>query len=335
MTDPVLELKNLEIDLFTRDGRLRAVDGLSFSVEAGETLAIIGESGCGKSLTALAIMGLLPDPPARIVGGEVLLGKRDLAGASDREMQQLRGKEISMIFQDPMTSLNPVLTIGRQLMEVIRRHEPISSARARERALDLLQRVRIPDPERRFDDYPHQLSGGMNQRVMIAMAIACKPKLLIADEPTTALDVTIQAQILELMRELQRDFGMALIIITHDLGVVAEVADRVMVMYAGRKVEEAAVDAIFEAPLHPYMRGLLGATPSATPLRGGRLVEIPGVVPALGSLPTGCAFMNRCPDVFDHCRAARPELTVPAEGRQVACFAQQREVHDHVAPVGA
>jgi peptide/nickel transport system ATP-binding protein len=331
---PILAIDNLEVSLFTRRGVLPAVDGLSLTVGAGETVAIVGESGCGKSLAALAVMRLLPEPPARIVGGAVRFMGRDLASLSDREMQRVRGKDISMIFQDPMTSLNPVVTVGDQLIEAIRRHTDVSRKEAGDRAIELLRQVRIPDAERRLDDYPHQMSGGMSQRVMIAMAIACGPQLLIADEPTTALDVTVQAQILGLLKELQTASGMGLIIITHDLGVVAETADRVVVMYAGRKVEEARVGALFERPLHPYTRGLLGATPSAVRRRGGRLVEIAGSVPALSDLPVGCAFQNRCPDAFDRCRAARPALASLLPQQSAACFAAEEELSRHVAAVG-
>ncbi|SFL76672.1 peptide/nickel transport system ATP-binding protein [Bradyrhizobium sp. NFR13] len=332
---PILSLQDLSVSLFTRRGVLPAVDGLSLTVSAGETLAIVGESGCGKSLTALAIMRLLPWPPAKIVSGQVRFMGRDLASLSEREMQRVRGKDISMIFQDPMTSLNPVVTVGDQLVEAIRRHTDVSRAEAHNRAVELLRRVRIPDAERRLNDYPHQMSGGMSQRVMIAMAIACGPKLLIADEPTTALDVTIQAQIIELMKELQSSSDMGLIIITHDLGVVAEIADRVAVMYAGRKVEDAPVEALFERPLHRYTRGLLGATPSAQRRRGGRLVEIAGNVPALSDLPKGCAFQNRCPDVFDRCRAERPQLAPLLPHRSAACFAAEKELSRDAAVIGA
>jgi len=325
---PILAIDKLQVSLFTRRGVLPAVDGLSLTVAPGETVAIVGESGCGKSLAALAVMRLLPEPPARIVGGAVRFMGRDLAALSDREMQRVRGKDISMIFQDPMTSLNPVLTVGDQLIEAIRHHTDVSRREAGDRAVELLQQVRIPD------DFPHQMSGGMSQRVMIAMAIACGPRLLIADEPTTALDVTVQAQILELLKELQTSSGMGLIIITHDLGVVAETADRVVVMYAGRKVEEARVGALFERPLHPYTRGLLGATPSAARRRGGRLVDIAGSVPALSDLPVGCAFQNRCPDVFDRCRAERPILTPLLPHQSAACFAAEEELSCNVAAVG-
>lgn len=332
---PILSIEALQVSLFTRGGVLPAVDGLSLTVAPGETLAIVGESGCGKSLTALAIMRLLPEPPARIVGGAVRFMGRDLAALSEREMQRVRGKDISMIFQDPMTSLNPVVTVGDQLIEAIRRHTDVSYKEADNRAVELLRQVRIPDAERRLGDFPHQMSGGMSQRVMIAMAIACGPKLLIADEPTTALDVTIQAQIIELMKELQASSGMGLIIITHDLGVVAEIADRVAVMYAGRKVEDAPVASLFERPAHRYTRGLLGATPSALRRRGSRLVEITGSVPALADLPAGCAFQNRCADVFDRCRVERPQLRPLLPHRTVACFAAEKELSRDAAVIGA
>jgi peptide/nickel transport system ATP-binding protein len=331
---PILEVVNLRVSLFTRRGVLPAVDDLSLTVAGGETVAIVGESGCGKSLTALAVMRLLPDPPARIVGGAVRFMGRDLTALSEREMQLVRGKDISMIFQDPMTSLNPVASVGDQLIEAIRCHDDVSRADAQTRAVELLRQVRIPDAERRLKDFPHQMSGGMSQRVMIAMAIACRPKLLIADEPTTALDVTIQAQILELLKELQASSGMGLIVITHDLGVVAEIADRVTVMYAGRKVEDAPVEALFERPLHRYTRGLLGATPSAKRQRGTKLADIAGSVPALSELPTGCAFQNRCRDAFAPCRSEKPVLMPLLPGRTAACFAAEEELSRHAAVVG-
>ena len=331
---PILEVEALRVSLFTRRGVLPAVDDLSLTVAGGETVAIVGESGCGKSLTALAVMRLLPDPPARIVGGTVRFMGRDLTALSEREMQRVRGKDISMIFQDPMTSLNPVATVGDQLIEAIRCHDDVSRADAQTRAVELLRQVRIPDAERRLKDFPHQMSGGMSQRVMIAMAIACRPKLLIADEPTTALDVTIQAQILELLKELQASSGMGLIVITHDLGVVAEIADRVAVMYAGRKVEDAPVEALFERPLHRYTRGLLGATPSAKRQRGTMLADIAGSVPALSELPTGCAFQNRCRDAFARCRSEKPVLMPLLPGRTAACFAAEEELSRHAAIVG-
>ncbi|MDQ2151480.1 ABC transporter ATP-binding protein [Alcaligenaceae bacterium C4P045] len=315
---PVLAVDGLTVELNTRRGRLLAIDDVSFSVDAGETLAIVGESGCGKSLTALALMGLLPTPPARIAAGQVRLAGRDLLGLSERAMQAVRGRQVSMIFQDPMSSLNPVMTVGDQLIESLRRHAGLPWRAARRRALELLEQVNMPDAERRMDEYPHRLSGGMCQRVMIAMAISCEPQVLIADEPTTALDVTIQAQILDLLRGLQQRTGLALILITHDLGVVAEVADRVAVMYAGRKVEEASVATLFSDPQHPYTQGLLRATPS-TVGADGRLADIPGMVPQLADLPHGCAFADRCAAVQSRCRAARPPLTVLDDRGEVAC----------------
>ncbi|MBL0900843.1 MAG: ABC transporter ATP-binding protein, partial [Reyranella sp.] len=274
-----LEVRDLRTTLFTRRGEMKAVDGLSLSVGAGETVALVGESGCGKSLSALSIMRLLPDPPARIVGGEVRLNGRDLVTLPEEGMLDIRGKEIGMIFQDPMSSLNPVATVEKQIVEVLTAHTELGRGQARARAHELLELVGMPDAARRLDAYPHQLSGGMCQRVVIAMAIACSPTVLIADEPTTALDVTVQAQVLSLLKKLQADAGMAMIFITHDLGVVAETADRVVVMYAGRKVEEATVDDLFEAPLHPYTAGLIGAKPTPGARRPGRLAGIPGMVP--------------------------------------------------------
>src|SRR5271167_939568 len=282
---PLLEVDELRTYFFTRDGVVRAVDGVSFCVARGETLAIVGESGCGKSVTSLSILRLVASPPGRTVGGRVLFEGRDLLELSEPEMRKVRGDAISMIFQEPMTSLNPVLTIGQQIAEVLKLHRGLSGEDAMRRSVEMLRLVRMPEPERRVTQYPHQLSGGMRQRVMIAMALACEPRLLIADEPTTALDVTIQAQILDLMRELKERTGAAVLLITHDLGVVAEMAQRVVVMYAGRKVEEAAVEALFATPLHPYTRGLLGAVPKlgSSLQAGGRskLAEIPGLVPSL------------------------------------------------------
>jgi peptide/nickel transport system ATP-binding protein len=320
-----LEVRGLSATLFTRRGEMKAVDGLTLSVGAGETVALVGESGCGKSLSALSIMRLLPDPPARIVGGSVTLNGRDLVSLPEQSMLDIRGKEIGMIFQDPMSSLNPVATVERQIVEVLTTHTDLSRTAARQRALELLEMVGMPDAERRLGTYPHQLSGGMCQRVMIAMAIACHPSVLIADEPTTALDVTVQAQVLALLKRLQAEAGMAMIFITHDLGVVAETADRVVVMYAGRKVEEAVVDDLFEAPLHPYTAGLIGATPTPGSARAERLADIPGMVPPLNELPAGCAFAARCPRVMARCRGERPALTEPRPGRVVACFAAEQD----------
>jgi peptide/nickel transport system ATP-binding protein len=318
---PILSVENLRTHFRTPDGILRAVDGISFDVEAGETLAIVGESGCGKSVTANSILRLIPEPPGRTVGRIVFEG-RDLLSLSEREMRRIRGNDISMIFQEPMTSLNPVLSIGWQLGETVRLHQGLTKGAARERSIEMLRLVGIPAPETRVRQFPHQLSGGMRQRVMIAMALACSPKLLIADEPTTALDVTIQAQILDLMRDLKRRVGSAVVIITHDLGVVAEVASRVVVMYAGRKVEEAPVVELFARPKHPYTRGLMGAVPKLGSSLGGertRLVEIPGLVPNLKRPIEGCAFAGRCSLVTDLCRKVAPALELKGPSHTAAC----------------
>ncbi len=317
----LLEVDNLQTHFRTPDGVNRAVDGVSFHVEEGETLAIVGESGCGKSVTAMSILRLVPEPPGRIAGAIRLEG-RDLLTLNDRAMRDIRGNDISMIFQEPMTSLNPVLSIGRQLGETLRLHEGLDAAAAQRRAVEMLALVGIAEPARRLSEYPHQMSGGMRQRVMIAMALACNPKLLIADEPTTALDVTIQAQILDLMAELKRRVGAAIVLITHDLGVVAEVAERVMVMYAGRKVEEAPVAALFRTPRHPYTQGLLGAVPKlGSSLTGTetKLAEIPGSVPSLKARITGCVFAGRCPRVTELCRQVAPALEAKAPGHFAAC----------------
>ncbi|MEN5082553.1 ABC transporter ATP-binding protein [Bosea sp. TWI1241] len=318
---PLLEIDKLQTHFRTPDGINRAVDGVSFAIEAGQTLAVVGESGCGKSVTAMSILRLIPEPPGKIAGAIRFQG-RNLLDCSDAEMRAIRGNEISMIFQEPMTSLNPVLTIGRQIGETLRLHQKLSKADAKERAVEMLQLVGIPEPRRRVDEYPHQLSGGMRQRVMIAIALACSPKLLIADEPTTALDVTIQAQILDLMRDLKQRVGAAIMLITHDLGVVAEVADQVVVMYAGRKVEEAPVGELFANPRHPYTQGLLGAVPKlGSSLTGHveRLAEIPGLVPSLKKKIEGCVFAGRCPKVADLCRQVAPGLETKAPGHVAAC----------------
>jgi peptide/nickel transport system ATP-binding protein len=300
-------------------GEFTAVDGISFSVDGGRTLGIVGESGCGKSVTSLSIMGLLPKGQGRISGGSVRFEGRDLATLSPEEMRRLRGGRMAMIFQEPMTSLNPAFTIGDQLVEAIRVHRDVSAAQAREHAIEMLRRVRIPSPERRIDEYPHKLSGGMRQRVMIAMALACEPKLLIADEPTTALDVTIQAQVLELMRTLREETGTAIILITHDLGVVAELADDVVVMYAGRIVERAPVQALFAQPQHPYTVGLLGSIPNMH-LEQERLHAIEGQVPTPMTKVQGCRFAPRCPFAVARCRAEDPPLLAMGGGHEAACW---------------
>ena len=321
--DTVLEVRGLTTHILTRAGRLPAVSALSFVVRPGEMLGIVGESGCGKSMTALSIMRLLP-AAAHVVAGAVLFRREDLLRLDERRMQEVRGKAISMIFQEPMSSLNPSMTIGRQVSEVVLRHERASRREALERAVEMLRLVSIPDPARRARDYPHQLSGGMRQRAMIAIALACDPALLIADEPTTALDVTIQAQILHLIRDLQARLGTAVVLITHDLGVIAETVQRVVVMYAGRKVEEASVDELFERPLHPYTRGLLAAVPKLGAASAGagrqRLQEIAGLVPALDDLPPGCPFAPRCPRATDHCRALDPPLEEKRPKHWAACW---------------
>jgi len=315
----LLELRDLRTLFATDDGEFPAVDGVSLSVEAGRTLAIVGESGCGKSVTALSIMGLVPNPPGRIESGSIRFEGRELVGAPAQQMQDLRGNGIAMIFQEPMSSLNPVFTIGEQIVEGLLRHRAISRAQATERAIEMLRKVRIPAPEQRFHEHPHKLSGGMRQRAMIAMALACEPRLLIADEPTTALDVTIQAQILDLMRTLQRETGTAIILITHDLGVVAEVADEVVVMYAGRVVERAPVQALFDAPQHPYTIGLLGSIPRLDGERT-RLASIEGQVPSPLRRPGGCGFAERCPFADAQCRAEVPALREIGLKHQSACW---------------
>ncbi|PAY08921.1 peptide ABC transporter ATP-binding protein [Bradyrhizobium sp. UFLA03-84] len=321
--ETVLDVKNLQTVFFTNSGLFRAVDDVSFTVRRGETLAIVGESGCGKSVSALSIMRLVPDPPGRIVGGSVTLEGTDLLKLDDAAMRDIRGNRISMIFQEPMTSLNPVIRIGDQIIEAVRLHQKVSSKEAWKQAVDMLRLVRIPEPERRAREYPHQLSGGMRQRAMIAMALACRPALLIADEPTTALDVTIQAQILALIVDLQQRLGTGLILITHDLGVVAQTAQRVIVMYAGKKVEEATVESLFETPLHPYTRGLMAsipAVPSPDAREDVRLVEIPGMVPSLTKLPPGCAFAPRCKLAVDRCRQEYPPLDEVKSNHWAACW---------------
>jgi oligopeptide/dipeptide ABC transporter ATP-binding protein len=317
---PLLEVRGLRTSFAVEGGEFHAVDGVDFVLERGRTLGIVGESGCGKSVTALSIMGLVPQPPGRIAGGEVLFEGTDLLKLPPERMRDLRGDQLSMIFQEPMTSLNPAFTIGDQITEAILRHQDVSAAKAREQAIEMLERVRIPSPHQRIDDYPHKLSGGMRQRVMIAMALACIPKLLIADEPTTALDVTIQAQILELMRALRSELGTAIVLITHDLGVIAELADEVIVMYAGRVVERCAVPALFADPQHPYTIGLLGSIPRLE-FDQDRLTAIEGFVPDAASMPEGCSFHPRCPFAEDRCRVAPPPaLREVRPGHHAACW---------------
>jgi len=325
----LLEVERLQTHFGTPDGVVRAVEGVSFQINAGETLGIVGESGCGKSVTAMSILRLIQEPPGKIAGS-IRFDGHELLALSEPEMQAIRGNAISMIFQEPMTSLNPVLTVGKQIGETLRLHQGMDARQAEQRAIEMLILVGIPAPVRRVREYPHQLSGGMRQRVMIAMALACNPKLLIADEPTTALDVTIQAQILDLMRDLKQRLGSAIMLITHDLGVVAEMAERVVVMYAGRKVEEAAVGEIFARPLHPYTRGLLGAVPKlGSSLHAGgrsRLVEIPGLVPSLRQPIIGCAFAGRCDFATDLCRQVAPAIETKADAHLVACHHVERRL---------
>jgi peptide/nickel transport system ATP-binding protein len=315
----VLQVRDLRTEFTTDDGNFPAVDGVSFAVEAGKTLAIVGESGCGKSVTALSIMGLVPDPPGRVTGGSIRFEGRELVGAPERELLDLRGNGMAMIFQEPMTSLNPAFTIGDQIVEGLLRHRPLSRAQAQARAIEVLRQVRIPAPEQRFHEYPHKLSGGMRQRAMIAMALACEPRLLIADEPTTALDVTIQAQIISLMRTLQAETGTAVILITHDLGVVAEVADEVAVMYSGKVVERAPARAIFEEPQHPYTVGLLGSIPRLDEQRE-RLASIEGQVPNPLRRPDGCHFAERCPFAIAKCHVEVPPLLEVGPAHLSACW---------------
>ncbi len=318
-SQPLLEVRELQTFFHTMDGTSRAVDKVSFHVQAGETLGLVGESGCGKSVTSLSILRLIPSPPGKIMSGEILFNGTDLLRLSDRQMCDIRGNEISMIFQEPMTSLNPVFTVGYQIAEVFRIHRRMSKSKAMAEAVKMLEMVRIPAPEQRIDEYPHQMSGGMRQRVMIAMALACNPKLLIADEPTTALDVTVQAQILALMNRLKSERRSSIILITHDLAVVAEMADRVAVMYAGEIVEERPVDKIYGDPLHPYTQGLLKSIPS-TQMQNKKLHVIEGTVPSASKFPAGCRFAPRCQYRFDRCDLSHPQLNPHPGGGKVRCF---------------
>lgn len=316
---PLLEVEDLVVEFQTERGLVRAVDGLSFSLGSGETMGLVGESGCGKSVTALALMGLIPSPPGRIAAGSIRLNGRELTTLPERELRRIRGRELAMIFQEPMTALNPVFSIASQMTDVIRRHRKLSRNKARDRAIEMLSLTGIPAPEKRIHDFPHQLSGGMRQRVMIAMAMSCEPELLIADEPTTALDVTTQAQVLEQIVELQKAFGTAVILITHDLGVVAETCRQALVMYCGKPVEVAGVDALFRQPAHPYTAGLLKSIPRVRPDRIRRLPTIRGTVPDLAELPAGCRFAERCPKAAPVCRESQPPLETRGSG-QVACY---------------
>ena len=324
----ILAVDDLTVRFYTRDGIVRAVNGISLNISRGETLGIVGESGCGKSVTSLAVMGLIPQPPGRIESGSIRMEGRNLLNLTEKEMRKVRGNEIAMIFQEPMTSLNPVLTIGFQISESLMLHQGFSKKEAFAKAEEFLNIVQFPEAARRLNEYPHQMSGGMRQRAMIAMALSCNPKILIADEPTTALDVTIQAQILHLMVDIKKRLQTAIIMITHDLGVIAEMADRVMVMYAGSKVEEATVHRLFDHPLHPYTRGLMASIPSidtpAEPETVHRLEEIPGIVPSLRQDIVGCAFAPRCKFAKDRCRHDAPPLEEHASGHWAACWETER-----------
>ena len=324
MQDVILKVDDLVTEFDTDEGRVRALDGVSFAINAGETVGIVGESGCGKSVTAQSIMRLLPQPMGQIVGGSIHFRGQDLAALSLEAMRRIRGARIGMVFQEPMTALNPVHTIGRQLSEVILLHKKISKQDALKKAVAILDRVGIPSPDIRMGEYPHQLSGGMRQRVVIAMALVCEPDLLIADEPTTALDVTIQAQILELIQELQRDMGMAVMLITHDLGVIAETCQKVVVMYAGRVAERGSVYDIFDRPTHPYTQGLLASIPRLDTPAKSTLTIIPGMVPGLRDLPAGCRFENRCPHAEAMCRTTLPEEEAVTDQHEVACLRWQQ-----------
>lgn len=322
----ILDVANLAVGFQTEKGKLFAVDGISFRVKKGQTLAIVGESGCGKSVTSLAIMGLLPELGG-IEGGSISFEGIDIGIKSDKELRKLRGNRMAMIFQEPMTALNPVYTVGEQIMEVFRIHRKWTKAKCYDESLAMLKKVQIPDPERRMHEYPFQMSGGMRQRILIAMALACKPELLIADEPTTALDVTIQAQILRLIKELQQEFNTAVIFITHDLGVVSQIADEIVVMYAGKIIESGTIFDIFDHPAHPYTKGLLSAIPKIDGMRHTKLPTIEGLVPSLHQLPSGCRFRNRCPYAAQICSSQLPDLEQVSNGHLVACH-KWREVEN-------
>lgn len=317
---PLLQVNALSTHIFSSRGTARPVDRVSLSLDSGKTLGIVGESGCGKSMLALSIMGIVPYPPAKVVEGEIFFKGRDLLKLSERAMQKVRGRNMAMIFQEPMTSLNPVFRVGDQIAETVRHHFGLDKKQGISKAVSLLEQVGIPSPDKRIRDFPHQMSGGMRQRVMIAMALACNPSLILADEPTTALDVTIQAQILKLLRSLRSEHGSAVILITHDLGVVAENCDHVAIMYAGAMMEVCTVSELFADPLHPYTKGLMACVPRIDDLNGRELATIPGVVPGLLDLPSGCPFSNRCDRAFDRCFVERPERFSPKEGHMVRCW---------------
>ncbi|MCP4266361.1 MAG: ABC transporter ATP-binding protein [Candidatus Brocadiaceae bacterium] len=324
MSDVVLEVKNLRTYFHTDEGVIPAVDGVDFTLTKGKTLCVVGESGCGKSVTAFSVMRLIPMPPGKVESGEILYNGKNIVKLTENEMRGIRGNEIAMIFQEPMTSLNPVYTIGNQIVEAIVLHQKVKPKEARQRAIKMLEKVGLPDPQKRIDEYPHQMSGGMKQRVMIAMALSCNPEILIADEPTTALDVTIQAQILDLLKQLKETEGMSIMLITHDLAVVSEVADEVLVMYASKVVENAGVDDIFNDPKHPYTQGLIKAIPKLGN-RVERLNEIPGQVPRPQNYPEGCHFAERCPRVMDICHEKDPGMTEVGSGHLVSCFIYEGE----------
>jgi len=328
MAEPLLDIRGLKTHFTTDDGIVQAVDGVDIAIGRGETVGVVGESGCGKTVTALSVLKLIAMPPGKIVAGRILYQGRDLAPLSASEMDRIRAKDIAMVFQEPMTSLNPVYTIGEQIAEVLRKHEGLSKRGALDKTVEMLRLVQIPNPDKRLNDYPHQFSGGMRQRVMIAMALSCSPKLLIADEPTTALDVTIQAQILELLQDMKTRFGMAIMLITHAMGVVAETAQRVVVMYAGKVIEEAPVDRLFADPRHPYTQGLIRSIPriDKAATHKARLEAIPGVVPSLLNPPPGCRFAARCKHAMPKCREAVPPLLDLGGGHKVACVLYQPEM---------
>lgn len=330
----LLEVKDLKTYFYTEEGVTPAVDGLSFTLQDGGTLAIVGESGCGKSVTSLSILRIFPSPPGKIVGGDILYKGESLLKKSEKEMRKIRGNEISMIFQEPLTSLNPVFTVGQQICETLKMHQGLNKKQAREKGIEMLKKVGIPTPEKVIDDYPHQLSGGMRQRVMIAMALACEPDILIADEPTTALDVTIQAQILELMKDLQKKLGMAIIMITHDLGVIADMCDEIIVMYAGRICERGTVDEIFYNPKHEYTKGLLRSIPKLDS-RNQRLIPIAGSPVDLTSMPAGCAFASRCDCAMKICLTDLPEELPINEDHRAACWMNVKHVYDEARKEGA